>query len=240
MQLNSIPSLSPLLLETKKRFLRKKLHHLQDDQAKSPLHRLPRQKFLHSKSKLEASLLEGQLEGKQTPLKKKTMQVKDQEIRTKNSKLLWLKQSQSMLLEPRRRTRLLLPNPRTNPRRRRRLRQPLHSLEEEVQTTKDTRLTIKTTVRSVNKEEKSFCAILVREHITWFVWNLNWKRLLKGNGLVLTAKEKESRMTLMLRKRFQSKMTITWSSVEFVKMEENFFAVNSVHLHTIPSVLILL
>lgn len=45
-----------------------------------------------------------------------------------------------------------------------------------------TRQTIKTTVRFVNKEERSFYVTPVPEHITLCVWIQNWKKPLRENG----------------------------------------------------------
>lgn len=48
----------------------------------------------------------------------------------------------------------------------------------------------KITAKFVNKVEKSYFAILAQKLIIWFVWNRNWKKLLKENGVVRIARMK--------------------------------------------------
>lgn len=50
-----------------------------------------------------------------------------------------------------------------------------------------TRQTIKTTVRFVSREERSFYVTPVPEHITWCVWIQNWRKPQKANGAAPTA-----------------------------------------------------
>lgn len=73
------------------------------------------------------------------------------------------------------------------------------------------RQTIKIIAKFVNKGVKSYFAIPVRGLTIWYVLIQNWKKLQKGNGVVLIAKEKAQPTTT----------TSTWNFVEFVKTAVN-------------------